>query len=94
MFIRKALNHFIDFHKGVVNIILHVVGFAGFFYSIYLLDWLLFAVSFIIVESGHLFNHFTGIKKYEDNWRINLWRLAIFIAVVSAFYVISRTLKT
>lgn len=29
MFIRDAINHFLDFHKGTLNIILHIIGFAG-----------------------------------------------------------------
>ncbi len=43
MLIKKAVNHFIDFHKGTINIILHVIGFIGIFYSIYILNWILFA---------------------------------------------------
>ncbi len=48
--IKKAINHFLNFHKGAVNIILHVIGIVGFFYSIYKLNWLLFAVSYYGVK--------------------------------------------
>ena len=90
MFIRDAINHFLDFHKGTVNIILHIIGFAGIFYSIYKLDWLLFALSFIVVEIGHVYNHFIGIKKYDLRARVIFWRLFIFLSLVAAFYFIAK----
>lgn len=62
---KNAVNHFVDFHKGAVNIILHLIGFAGLFYSIYRLNWILFTASFIVVEAGHVYNHITGLKKYD-----------------------------
>lgn len=90
MFIRNAINHFLDFHKGTVNIILHLIGFAGIFYSIYKLDWLLFALSFIVVEIGHVYNHYTGIKKYDVRPMVIFWRLIIFLSVVALFYFITK----
>ena len=92
MVIRNAIKHFLDFHKGTVNIILHIIGFAGIFYSIYKLDWLLFAISFIVVEIGHVYNHFTGIKKYDFRPRVIFWRLIIFLTVLAAFYFVSKQL--
>ena len=65
MSVKKAIHHFIHFHKGTVNIVLHILGFAGIFYSIIESDWLLFALSFIVVEAGHVYNHIAGIKKYD-----------------------------
>ena len=91
MIFKRAINHFLEFHKGVVNIILHVIGFAGIFYSIYKLDWVLFTISFIIVEAGHIYNHIAGIQKYESNLRVNLWRLIIFLSFITAFYFISKS---
>jgi ABC-type multidrug transport system permease subunit len=90
MFIKGAIKHFIDFHKGAVNIILHIIGFAGIFYSIYKLDWLLFVVSFVVVEIGHIYNHFAGIKKYDFRFKVILWRLLIFLTVIAAFYFITK----
>jgi len=88
MLIKKAIDHFLAFHKGVVNIILHVIGFAGIFYSIYLSNWILFAVSFVVVEIGHVYNHVTGIQKYDFRLPVIFWRLLIFLAIVAAFYFI------
>ena len=88
--IKNAINHFVDFHKGLVNIILHIIGFAGIFYSIYKLSWILFAVFLIVVEIGHVYNHIAGIKKYDFRLTIIFWRILIFIAVVAAFYFTSK----
>ena len=90
MLIQKAINHFVEFHKGWINILLHILGFAGIFYSVYRLSWLMFAVSFVVLESGHWYNHFIGKQKYESNLKVNAWRLVIFILAVIAMYWISR----
>ena len=87
---KKALTHFIRFHKGTVNIALHIVGFAGVFYSIQILNWLLFAFSLMVVESGHVYNHFAGIKSYESSRQINFWRVTTFLILVAVFYLISK----
>ena len=88
--IKKAINHFIEFHRGGVNITLHIIGFAGLFYSIYKLDWLLFAVFLIVVEIGHIYNHIAGIKKYDFRLTVTIWRILIFVAVVALFYFASK----
>ncbi len=90
MLIKKAINHFLDFHKGTVNIVLHVIGFAGLFYSIYKLSWILFAFFLIVLELGHIYNHIAGIKKYDLRLKVNFWRVIIFIFVVVAFYFFGR----
>jgi len=90
MLTRKALNHFLDFHRGSINIILHIIGFAGIFYSLYKLDWLLFAVFLVIVEAGHIYNHIVGIKKYDIRPGVIFWRVLIFLTVVVSFYLLNR----
>ncbi|MDO8594333.1 MAG: hypothetical protein Q7R93_02350 [bacterium] len=89
---KKALNFFDDFHQGTVNRIAHVIGFAGLFYSVYKLNWKLFALFLIIVEGGHVYNHFAGIKPYDFRPKITFWRVFIFLAVVAAFYLFSEYL--
>ncbi len=89
MLIKKAVNHFIDFHKGTINIILHVIGFIGIFYSIYILNWILFAFSFIVVEIGHIYNHLKGLKKYDFRLHVIFWRLLVFLVIVTVFYFVS-----
>lgn len=83
---KKATQHFFDFHSGTVNIILHVVGFAGLFYSIYVLNWVLFAIFLVVVEIGHVYNHVVGIKPYDFRPRVLFWRVFIFILVILLFY--------
>lgn len=90
MLVAKAIHHFIGFHKGVVNIMVHVIGFLGLFYGIYSLNWVLFAASMLVLESGHVYNHFAGVKPYDFRPKVIAWRVIIFIAVVLLAYVISR----
>ena len=92
MLIKKAINHFLDFHKGFINIILHMIAIAGLFYSIYKLNWLLFAVFLVILESGHIYNHIAGIKKYDFRIKVNLFRTLIFLIMVIVFYFLSSWL--
>lgn len=88
MIIKKVISHFLDFHRGFVNIGLHIIGFAGLFYSIYKLDWLLFSLFLIVLESGHFYNHLAGIKKYDFRLEVFFWRAFIFIVVVVLFYLL------
>lgn len=90
--IAKAVNFFGDFHKGAVNRLAHIIGFAGLFYSVYKVDWKLFAVFLVILEGGHVYNHFVGIKPYDFRLKVTFWRVSIFLAVVGAFYLFSEYL--
>jgi len=90
--IKKALYFFNEFHQGAVNRIAHIIGFAGLFYSIYELDWKLFAVFLIILEGGHVYNHFAGLKPYDFRPKVTFWRVFIFLAVVGVFYSVSEYL--
>ena len=92
--IKKAINHFIGFHKGSVNIILHIVGFTGLFYSIYKLNWILFALFLLVVEIGHVYNHIFGIKKYDFRLKVTIWRILIFVIVVALFYFASKLFRS
>ncbi len=90
MMINSTLRHFLEFHKGTVNIAAHAIGFLGLFYGIYKFDWVLFAVFLAILEIGHVYNHFTGIKPYDFRPKVLFWRVAIFAVVVALFYFVSR----
>lgn len=92
--IKSAISHFLHFHKGVVNILLHIVGFAGLFYSIYKLDWFLFGIFLIVVEVGHIYNHLVGVERYDFRPRVLFWRVTIFVGVVLIFFLISRYIFT
>ena len=92
--IRKAVSHFLDFHQGTVNIIVHIIGFVILFSSIYILDWKTFALSIIVLESGHLYNHFRGIRPYNFRIGVLLWRTFLFALLVALFYLISLLLNS
>ncbi len=91
--IKNALKFFLNFHKGKVNIFMHVIGFLGLFYSIYKLNWLLFAIFFIVIESGHAYNHFVKIEPYDLRPKVIFWRVFIFIAFVVGFYLLTLVFK-
>ena len=87
-YLNASFNHFTKFHKGTVNIVLHIVGFLGIFYSIFKLDWKLFALALVVLETGHVYNHFTGIEKYDMRPKVLFWRAVIFLALVVGLYLI------
>lgn len=91
--IKNAVAYFSEFHKGAVNQIVHVVGFAGVFYSIYGRNVLLFSVSVVALESGHIYNHVAGIKKYDFRPRIIFSRLVVFGALCIAFFWLAQFFK-
>ncbi len=87
--IKKAVTHFIDFHQGGVNIATHAIGFCLLFYSIYVLDWRLFALSILVLESGHVYNHLIGLRPYNFKLSILLWRGFLFMILVATFYLVT-----
>ena len=88
--IKQAINHFMNFHKGAVNIVLHIIGFAGIFYSIYKLNWAMFGIFLVILEAGHVYNHFIGVEPYDFRPKVFFWRIVIFIAVVMIFFLVTK----
>lgn len=82
------IRHFLNFHKGIVNIVLHIIGFTGIFYSIYKLDWRIFAISLVALEFGHIYNHLVGIEKYDMRPKVFFWRLVIFSGLVAILYLV------
>ena len=90
--IKQAFNFFDEFHQGAVNRVAHVIGFAGLFYSVYKLDWKLFALFLIIWEGDLSYNHFADVKVYDVRPKVALWRVFTFPAVVAGFYLISEYL--
>ena len=89
---KRAIYYFLGFHKGAVNIVLHVIGFVGMFYSISKLDLVLFTIFLVMLESGHAYNHFAKIKSYDFRPHVLFWRLFIFILVVFLFYILTLKL--
>ncbi len=88
--LKKAVSHFFNFHKGAVNIALHVVGFLLLIYSLVVSNRLLFGTSLIVIELGHVYNHYMGIEAYDTRPKIIFWRVSIFCALVVLFYYFIR----
>ena len=74
-----ALSHFLLFHKGLVNVLLHLFGFIGIGLSLVHSNWMGFAMAALVLEAGHLYNHFRGIKRYDLRPKVLLLRLLFFL---------------
>ena len=92
-YLTQAKNFFLNFHKGKVIIVLHVIGFVLVFVSVYMLDYILFALSLIVLESGHVYNHIRKIKPYDFRPRTLFWRIVSFAALVLVFYFATLLIK-
>ena len=63
-FIETSKFFFTDFHKGTVNIILHIISFAVMFYGLAVKDTLLVILGITVIdEFGHLYNYFIIFKR-------------------------------
>jgi len=53
-----------DFHKGTVNIILHVISFTIMFYGLVIKDTIFLILGLAVInELSHLFNYFILYKR-------------------------------
>jgi len=91
--INRAGRHFLDFHRGALNIACHIAGLTGLFFSIYGTNWLLLTASVLILEAGHLYNHLAGIRKYDFRLRLAVWRMIEFLVLITFLYFISMVLR-
>ncbi len=63
-FIEDSKFFFTDFHKGTVNIFLHVISFSVMFYGLTIKDTFLVIVGLAVIdELGHLYNYFILFKR-------------------------------
>ena len=88
--IQSGILFFIHFHKGAVNIVLHIAGFLLLFYSLFIVDWKLFATSIIIIEVGHVYNHIAKIEPYDFRPKVCFWRVIIFLLLVIGVYALGQ----
>lgn len=91
--VQSALIFFRRFHRGRVNTALHLIGFAGVFASLWMLDWRGFAAALLILESGHIYNHLRGIEIYDLRLKILMLRLAFFLLFVGLVVLLTRFLR-
>ncbi len=58
-FIQTSKFFFTDFHKGTVNITLHIISFLVMFYGLVVKDTLLVILGLAVIdELGHVYNYF------------------------------------
>ena len=50
------------FHSGVLNQLLHLIGFILLFYGIFKLNLVIAILGFTVQEIGHIYNHFFVFK--------------------------------
>ena len=66
-FIETSKFFFTDFHRGTINIILHVISFAVLFYGLAVKDTLLVILGLAVIdELGHIYNYYVLHKR---DWR-------------------------
>lgn len=59
IFIETSKFFFTDFHKGTVNIILHIISFSVIFYGLAVKNTLLVILGVAVIdEFGHIYNYF------------------------------------
>ena len=63
-FLATSKFFFTDFHKGTVNIILHIISFTVMFYGLIIKDTVLLILGIgVINELGHVYNYFFLFKR-------------------------------
>ncbi len=85
---------FVDFHNGVVNRILHLIGFGLFFVGLFEKNILLIIVGALVQESGHFYNYY--VLKERDTrlnpFKASLRQLVILTPVVLLLFWIFKIL--
>jgi len=82
-FIASSKFFFTDFHKGTVNIILHIISFAVMFYGLAIQDTLLVILGLAVIdELGHIYNYFILYKR-DPKYGIGMVPYQIFYALIA-----------
>ena len=83
-FIKDSKFFFTDFHRGAVNIILHIISFSVMFYGLATKDTLLFILGIgVINEFGHIYNYL--VRSHRDpKYGIRMIPYQLFYAAIGA----------
>ncbi|MEI2696165.1 MAG: hypothetical protein V9E90_13935 [Saprospiraceae bacterium] len=82
-FIETTKFFFTDFHKGTVNIILHIISFAVMFYGLAIKDTLLLILGIAVIdELGHLYNYFILFNR-NPKYGIRMVPYQILFAIIA-----------
>jgi len=81
-FIEDSKFFFTDFHKGTVNIILHIISFAVMFYGLVVKDTLLVILGLAVIdELGHIYNYLFLFKR-DPKYGVRMVPYQIFYALI------------
>lgn len=58
--IQKLIFFLDEFHHGVINHIIHAIGFTILGYGLGIQNWWIVILSPFVMEMGHLYNYATG----------------------------------
>jgi len=81
-FIEDSKFFFTDFHKGTVNIFLHIISFAVMFYGLVIKDTLLVILGLAVIdELGHIYNYLFLFKR-NPKYGIRMIPYQFFYALI------------
>ena len=84
--IEISLRGFLNFHTGIINILIHAIGIALAIYGVWRMNWVLIIIAPIIMEIGHAYNHMRGIKTYP--FKVLPLQAATYAVFLTAVYVL------
>ena len=81
-FIEDSKFFFTDFHKGTVNIILHIISFTVMFYGLAIKDTFLVILGLAVIdELGHVYNYLIRFKR-DPKYGVRMIPYQIFYALI------------
>lgn len=81
-FIEASKFFFTDFHKGTINIVLHIISFTVMFYGLVVTDALLVFLGVAVIdEIGHIYNYFFIVNR-DSRYGIRMVPYQLFYATI------------
>lgn len=81
-FVETSKFFFTDFHKGTVNISLHLISFAVLFYGLAVKNTFLVILGLAVIdELGHIYNYFILYEK-NPKYGVRMIPYQIFYAAI------------
>jgi hypothetical protein len=84
--IQKYFKDFIDFHEGVLNKVIHIIGFALIGLGIIQKSLFLVIIGGITQEMGHVYQHAKTKKQKDSPWHgikcQSIFAIPFFILIV------------
>lgn len=80
---------FTEWHSGVVNQLLHLIGLTVLIWGFYSFKVYLILASVFIMESGHLYNYFKG-KNRDIVIKIIPLQIVVWLILAGFIYLVVR----